>query len=257
MLAGSAATRCNHAMLRTLAIVLLLTCLTACAQQATRNPLAQWQPSPNHDLRRPSLIVLHATGQDSVRESLATLRGSNDSGRVSAHYLIARDGHLYQLVADQHRAWHAGAGYWAGSTDINSISIGIELDNNGDEPFPEPQIQRLLVLLDDLCRRWRIDRTRVVAHADVAPTRKVDPGLWFPWQTLADHGFGLWPDASVLAAPEPFDVEAALARLGYSLADPNAALRAFRLRFRGLDFEGEADAEDRRILYALTRATNR
>lgn len=150
--------------------------LGACAHAPQRNPLAQWVPSPNQDARRPILIVLHFTDQHSVQQSLTTLRGRNSGGRVSAHYLIGEDGQRYQLVADSARAWHGGAGRWGTITDINSASIGIELDNDGHESFAPAQIDSLLVLLEDLCTRLRIPRTQIVGHEDVAPTRKNDPG---------------------------------------------------------------------------------
>ena len=115
-------------------LVLACLLLAACAQAPVRNPLATWVPSSNYDTRRPVIIVLHATEQGSAQESLDTLRSRNSGGKVSAHYLIGEDGRLYQLVADAERAWHAGGGRWGTITDLNSASIGIELDNDGIEP---------------------------------------------------------------------------------------------------------------------------
>ena len=228
----------------------LLMLLAACATPP-RNPLATWVPSPNHNARGPVLIVIHATTQENVQESLDTLRTHNSGGRVSAHYLIGRDGALYQLVADERRAWHAGAGRWGTITDVNSASIGIELDNDG-VPFPDAQIDTLIVLLDDLTRRWRIPRSQVIGHADMAPARKRDPGHLFPWARLAAAGFGVWPVDDAPPAPAGFDPWLALAWLGYPLDDPGAALRAFRMRFRGIESESVlTDAEDARILHAL------
>ncbi|RYD16433.1 MAG: N-acetylmuramoyl-L-alanine amidase [Lysobacteraceae bacterium] len=239
--------------MRRLATVLSLsTLLAACAATPPRNPLATWVPSPNHELRRPILIVIHATEQASVQESLDTLRSRNGGGPVSAHYLIGRDGHRYQLVADHDRAWHAGAGRWGTITDVNNASIGIELDNDGDAPFPPRQIESLLVLLEDLCARLRIPRSQVIAHADMAPTRKRDPGALFPWRRLADAGFGAWPAHTREAPPPGFDPWLALRLFGYPLDDRPAAVRAFHLRFRGTDGE-VLDDEDLRILHALTR----
>jgi N-acetylmuramoyl-L-alanine amidase len=236
------------------ALVILL--FAACAH-APRNPMAHWVPSPNHDTRRPTLIVIHYTEQDSVAQSLRTLRTRNSGGRVSAHYLIGDDGKLYQLVSDEHRAWHAGAGSWGTISDVNSASIGIELDNNGREPFSEAQIATLLRLLDDLCTRHGIPRTHVIGHADMAPTRKIDPGALFPWQRLAAAGFGVWPTLDGPPAPDGFDPLQALRLLGYPMDDPAAAVRAFRLHYRGIDNGGDAglllDAEDARILHALTQ----
>ncbi|MBS7457543.1 N-acetylmuramoyl-L-alanine amidase [Coralloluteibacterium stylophorae] len=226
--------------------------LAACAPTELRNPLATWVPSPNHGPRRPSLIVIHHTEQDSVRESLDTLRTRNAGGPVSAHYLIGDDGHIWQLVADDRRAWHAGGGSWGDITDVNSASIGIELDNDGREPFSDAQVDSLLRLLADLTTRWRIRPERVIGHGDMAPGRKVDPSALFPWHRLAQAGFGLWPDTLDVAVPADFDPWRALHRIGYGLDDREATVRAFHRHFRGS--EGAAlDETDLRILHALTR----
>lgn len=227
--------------------------LGGCAH-APRNPLAQWEPSPNHNPRQPVLIVLHHTEQDSVQQSLHTLRTANSGGRVSAHYLIGNDGALYQLVPERARAWHAGAGRWGTISDVNSASIGIELDNNGDEPFAPAQIASLLRLLDDLCTRLHIPRSQVIGHADLAPTRKRDPSRYFPWAQLAAAGFGLWPDPADGPAPPGFDPWLGLQVVGYPLADRSAAVQAFHRHFRGRDDLGDTlDAEDARILHSLVR----
>ena len=242
------------ALRRVLCATALAMWLGACAHTAPvpHNPLAEWVPSENHDQRRPTLIVLHFTDQESAQQSLDTLRSRNKGGRVSSHYLVGKEGRLYQLVADQHRAWHAGAGRWGTITDVNSASIGIEIDNNGRSPYPQAQIDSLIVLLGDLTQRLRIPPDQVIGHSDLAPARKVDPGPLFPWKQLAEAGFGVWPDAGVAAAPDGFDPWLALQALGYSLQDRPAAVRAFHHRFRGRE-GGELDEEDRRILYALTR----
>ena len=232
--------------------VALLALLAACTHTPSRNPLAEWVPSRNQDVRRPNLIVIHFTEQGSVQESLDTLRNRNSGGPVSAHYLIGRDGKRYQLVSDERRAWQAGAGSWGMITDVNSVSIGIELDNDGHTPFADAQIQSLLVLLGDLCARWHIPRTSIIGHQDLAPTRKTDPGPLFPWQRLAEAGFGRWPAADAPPAPEGFDPWTALRLIGYSVDDRAATVRAFRNHFRGQN-GSELDAEDLRILYALSR----
>lgn len=230
----------------------LVAALTACTSTPVRNPLAQWVPSPNHNARSPVIIVLHHTEQDSVQESLDTLRSANSGGKVSSHYLVGRDGDLYQLVADSERAWHAGGGRWGAITDLNSASLGIEIDNNGDSPFTQPQIDTLLRLLGDLCTRYNIPRNQIIGHADLAPTRKADPSRFFPWQQLADAGFGIWPNPAHGPAPEGFDRWMALQALGYSLEDRAAAARAFHRRFRGSDtLPSELDVEDARILHSL------
>ena len=235
------------------AIALVLVGACATAPDPPPNPLAAWVPSANHDARRPILIVLHATEQAGVQTSLDTLRSRNRGGPVSAHYLIGRDGSLHQLVDDDRRAWHAGVGRWGTITDVNSASIGIELDNDGVDTFPDAQIDTLLVLLDDLTSRLRIPKTQVIGHADMAPARKRDPNANFPWSRLAQSGFGRWPASLEGDVPPGFDAWLALAWLGYPLDDPDAAARAFRRHYRGVEGEGALDAEDRRILHALLR----
>ena len=236
-----------------LAVALLL---AACTHAPPRNPMATWVPSPNHGPRQPILIVIHATEQGGVPESLDTLRTANSGGPVSAHYLVGADGHIYQLVSDELRAWHAGPGRWGTITDVNSASIGIELDNDGESPFAAAQIDSLLSLLDDLCKRHGIPRTQIVAHADFAPTRKRDPGFRFPWKQLADAGFGLWPNEPLAEPPPGFDPLLALRLLGYPLEQDHSeghadTVRAFHRRFRG-DENDVLDAQDARILYSLT-----
>jgi N-acetylmuramoyl-L-alanine amidase len=226
--------------------------LTACAAAPARNPLATWVASPNFGERRAQLIVLHFTDEPSVEESLRILRSSNSGGPVSAHYLIGADGHLYQLVADSARAWHAGAGRWGTITDVNSASIGIELDNDGQSPFAAAQIDSLLRLLGDLTDRLHIPRTQIVGHEDFAPTRKSDPGPLFPWKQLADAGFGLWPQDPSIDPPAGFDPWMALQLVGYPPDDRSSVLRAFHHHYRGLDGD-VLDDEDLRILYALSR----
>lgn len=225
--------------------------LAACAHQAPRNPMAAWVASPNFDERRPVVIVLHYTEQESVEQSLHTLRTGNSGGPVSSHYLVGEDGAIYQLVSDIHRAWHAGGGRWGTITDLNSASIGIEIDNDGREPFTEPQVQALLRLLEDLTARLRIPRSQVIGHSDLAPSRKIDPGALFPWRRLAEAGFGIWPADDAPPAPAGFDAMRALEQLGYDTRHGEATVRAFRLRFRG-DAGTTLDDEDLRILHALT-----
>lgn len=144
-------------------------------------------PSPNFGPRRdglvPSLVVLHYTAMPDPDEALERL--CCPEHEVSAHYLIHRNGRLYQLVDEEMRAWHAGAGSWAGMDDINSHSIGIEMDNDGASPFSEPQMATLEALLPDIMQRWNIDPAGVIGHSDMAPGRKTDPGPRFDWARLA------------------------------------------------------------------------
>jgi N-acetylmuramoyl-L-alanine amidase len=237
------------------AVFAALACLaiTGCAHH---NPLATWVPSNNYEPRRAVLVVIHATQQSSVEASLDTLRSRNPGGRVSAHYLVGRDGRIYQLVDEQRRAWHAGGGRWGTITDLNSASIGIELDNDGASVFPEAQIEALLVLLEDVCARQEIPKTQVIGHADLAPWRKTDPGPHFPWKRLAAAGFGRWPTAAELAAAVPAELNGwfGLQLLGYPMRDPQAALRAFRIHYRGLDdATTPMGAGDLRTIHALLR----
>ncbi|QOW19315.1 N-acetylmuramoyl-L-alanine amidase [Lysobacter ciconiae] len=218
---------------RLLAVLLGLLVISACATAPPRNPLADWRPSPNHEPRRARMVVIHHTAMRSAEGALLVLQTRNSGGRVSSHYLIGEDGRRYQLVAEQERAWHAGSSRWAGMDDINSISIGIELDNDGSEPFSDAQIGSLLELLADLTDRLGIQPHLVVGHGDVAPTKKDDPSVHFPWQRLAQAGYGLWPREAVGPAPAGFDAWAALRLVGYDLRDPQAALAAFHRHFRG------------------------
>jgi len=208
-----------------------------------------WQPSPNFDQRRPNFVILHQTSNDNVAKALATL--TDPQRRVSAHYLIARDGTVMQLVDEAARAWHAGESRWGSLGDLNSASIGIELDNTGDEPFAEPQIVALLALLDELRQRYRIPATNYLAHGDVAPTRKVDPGRLFPWQRLAQQGFGLWCESPPAAAPPGFDALLGLRALGYDVSVATAARAAFRRHFTGQDGDAELAPEEQALLHCL------
>ncbi len=242
------------AKVRACALALSVLLLGACAStpKPERNPLAQWEPSPNFNVRQASLIVVHHTEMESAEAALVTLKTRNPGGRVSSHYLIGDDGRLYQLVADNDRAWHAGSSRWGGLSDLNSASIGIELDNDGKEPFSDAQITRLIQLLDDLTQRLDIPRQLVVGHGDIAPTRKNDPSALFPWQRLAQAGFGLWPDGRSGPAPAGFDPWAALRLVGYDLADPEAAVRAFHRHYRGNEASQWLPG-DNDLLYDLQR----
>ncbi len=187
-------------------------------------------PSPNHGERRggavPELVVIHYTAMASCAASRARL--CDPVAEVSAHWLIDLDGSTEQLVDEGRRAWHAGAGSWGGVTDVNSHSIGIELQNSGDAPFPAPQMAALETLLAGILDRWHIPPARVIAHSDMAPTRKADPGPRFDWRRLARRGLSVWPQA---ADADPGTFVPALRAFGYPDAPPEALLTAFRLRF--------------------------
>jgi N-acetylmuramoyl-L-alanine amidase len=228
--------------------LLLLAALAACAPLPPDGRV-QWVPSPNFDQRRPNFVILHQTTSDNVAKALATL--TDPQRKVSAHYLIGRDGAVLQLVDEAARAWHAGDSRWGAMGDLNSASIGIELDNTGAEPFAEPQIDALLVLLGELRERYRIPPENVLAHGDVAPTRKVDPSRLFPWRRLAQAGFGLWCESPPPSAPEGFDALLGLRALGYDIANPPAARAAFRRHFLARDGEGDLEPAAQGMLHCL------
>ncbi len=232
------------------------------------------RPSPNHDARPPEagidLLMVHYTGMLTADAALARL--CNPASQVSAHYTIDEDGTVYRHVPEARRAWHAGVSCWAGVTDLNARSIGIELVNPGHawgyRPFRAPQIAALITLGQAIVRRHHIPATRVLAHSDVAPARKQDPGELFPWRSLADAGLGLWPaelDAPTNTSPaDPLPslegLTARLRRIGYCVGPPNdlpTVLMAFQRRYHPTAVTGTCDAETARrvaVVAALARA---
>jgi len=242
-------TRHTMTLIRTFLLVLSLM-LVACAPVPQRAGIpAKWQASPNFDDRKPNFVILHHTSDDTVDQALRTLTDLARS--VSAHYLIGRDGTIIQLVDERARAWHAGESKWGSNTDLNSASLGIELDNNGHEPFADAQISALLRLLADIKGRYHIPVANFIGHADVAPRRKTDPSRHFPWKTLADHGFGLWCDPPFPEPPTSFDAAAALRGLGYDTGGAVAAIRAFKLHFLPDELSPELTDRSRALLYCL------
>lgn len=238
---------------RHLLAALLVTALAACAP-VHRNWIqpavpVDYRPSESHDERRPTFVVLHHTSDDHAEESLETL--TRRKFGVSSHYLVDRTGKIYYLVDERARAWHAGVSFWGGQRDLNSTSIGIELDNNGAEPYPEPQIMALLALLADLRVRYKLPPTAFLGHGDVAPGRKVDPGTDFPWRRLAQHGFGLWCDPPYPSAPQGIDAAVLLQALGYSVWNLDAAIAAFKRRYVPEDANPQLTEKDRSVLYCL------
>lgn len=196
-------------------------------------------------------MVLHYTEMDSA--AAARDRLCDPASGVSAHYLIGRDGTLWPLVAEEARAWHSGAGAWAGRGDVNSRSIGIELDNDGASPFSAPLMARLESLLADILGRWGIAPAGVIAHSDMAPERKRDPGPRFDWRRLARQGLAVWPDGARPVPPDPAGFTAALDRIGYPAGERDLRLAAFRLRFRPWA-RGPLDAHDMGAALALLRS---
>ncbi len=157
------------------------------------------------------------------------------------------------MLNDYLRAWHAGAGKWGNVTDVNSISIGIELDNNGFETFSAEQINSLLVLLKQLKRNYSIPTANFIGHLDIAPSRKVDPNKYFPWQQLAQNGFGNWYDTTNVKVPDNFNTMQSLRIIGYDTSDSAAAVKAFKLHFRQLEGSSAIMEEDRKIIYVLCK----
>lgn len=235
--------------------------MSACAPLAPqRASVPEWvvpgiavehSASPNFDERRPTYVILHHTSDASAAESLRTLttRGSG----VSSHYLVDRSGTVLYLVDERKRAWHAGESSWAGLRDLNSVSIGIELDNNGREPFAEPQIAALLSLLSEIKRRYNLPPSAFIGHGDVAPGRKVDPSAFFPWQRLAQHGFGVWCEPPYASVPPAIDTSLLLQAFGYNVWNLDAAGAAFKRRFAPEDPNPRITEVDRSILYCLVQ----
>ena len=214
-------------------------------------------PSPNFDERQlpVSMIVLHYTGMPDAAGALQRL--TSPEAKVSSHYLVAEDGQVVRLVAEEKRAWHAGKSYWRGVTDVNSASVGIEIVNPGHEfgyrPFPDEQIAALIPLVADIKDRHGVGRGNVVGHSDIAPARKEDPGELFPWDALASRRLALpspmrdlmdplWTDAGFILALE---------RFGYDVTEQRAAVIAFQRRFRPDRLDGIIDGECRAKLLSL------
>lgn len=208
--------------------------------------------SPNFGERRggltPGLIVLHYTAMASCDAACARL--CDPATEVSAHYLISESGEVLPLVAEDKRAWHAGAGAWRGVEDINSRSIGIELANRGDAPFAAVQMNALEGVLADVMARWAIPPHGVIAHSDLAPGRKGDPGARFDWRRLALAGLSVWPQMA--KARERHDFIRDARRFGYPDVADDLLLAAFRLRFRPWA-KGPLDAVDAALVADLAR----
>lgn len=209
-----------------------------------------WVGTTNFGLRKPDFVIIHHTAQSSCDQTLKTFTLKRT--QVSAHYVICKDGTVHHILNDYLRAWHAGAGSWGNNKDINSCSIGIELDNNGFEPFTDSQINSLLTLLGSLKTKYNIPAANFIGHGDVAPTRKNDPNAYFPWQFLSQNGYGLWyGDTSRIELPPSFNDLQALRIIGYSVRDSSAAIVAFKRHFEMKDSSAILDKNDRKILYDL------
>lgn len=239
-----------------------------------------WVGTTNFNMRKANYVVIHHTAQNSTDHTLRTFTLPRTS--VSAHYVIGRDGKVFHMLHDNLRAWHGGNSRWGNNTDLNSSSIGIELDNNGTEPFSDEQINSLLEVLAMLKEKHKIPAENFIGHSDIAPVRKVDPNQTFPWKKLAEHGFGLWYDEdvvkeylqpaapvtmldstgtqpelilqpldSVLTIPPHFNPKEALRIIGYDTRDLPAAIRAFKLHFIQDEVNMELTDRDKAVLYNL------
>jgi N-acetylmuramoyl-L-alanine amidase len=264
-------------------------------------------PSPNHgprargrggEERSPDSIILHYTGMADSAPALLWL--ANPLSQVSCHYFVFEDGRIFQMVPESRRAWHAGKGSWRGETDMNSASVGIEIAHPGHDlgrrfgsdgkpeplpdgavanpypppgpPFPDRQIEAVIALVADIKVRWGIPDARILAHSDIAPGRKIDPGETFPWERLAQAGLGLWPPSSVrgnAATPtyRPGDegmpiaaLQSMLANFGYGLeisgvfdARTESVIAAFQRHWRPTRVDGVADGETLATLAAISR----
>ncbi|MBE7175642.1 MAG: N-acetylmuramoyl-L-alanine amidase [Mucilaginibacter polytrichastri] len=212
-----------------------------------------WVGTTNFGLRKPNYVIIHHTAQKSTAQTLKTF--TTAKSQVSAHYLVGRDGKVFHLLNDYLRAWHAGASRWGNDEDVNSASIGIEIDNNGFEPFTETQISSLLSLLARLKATYNIPQSHFVGHADIAPGRKVDPSKYFPWERLAQHGFGFWYDQVLDSVPPNFRAVLSLRIIGYDTRDSAKALSAFKLHFTPADSLRRDTLSDttKRIIYNLEK----
>jgi len=221
-----------------------------------------WVPTENFTARRPEtdpprqpeFLILHYTAMTSTERALYWL--TTPESQVSCHYLIAENGDIFQMVREEMRAWQAGASYWRGESDVNSASIGIEIANpgpTGDCPeFPDVQMEAVRDLSADICARHHFGRHQVLAHSDIAPGRKVDPGPHFDWEWLAKEGVGFWPKAWS-STGDPQDIRTTqrrLAEIGYKIdvtgeadAQTTTVISAFQLHWRKACFDGRLDGE--------------
>ena len=230
-------------------------------------------PSPNFGDRRGKTVdtlIIHYTGLSSGGQALAHL--CNPASEVSCHYFVWEDGLVDQLVAERDRAWHAGRSFWHGETDMNAVSIGIELVNPGHRggylPYPAAQMEAAIALCGDIRARHAIPPERVLAHSDIAPERKIDPGEWFPWRTFAAAGLGRWiAPAPLVDGPvfqygdegeEILALQADLRALGFAsprsgvfCAETETIVTAFQRHHRPARVDGRADSSTRTTLQLL------
>ncbi|QXP66550.1 N-acetylmuramoyl-L-alanine amidase [Polaribacter sp. AHE13PA] len=210
--------------------------------------------SQNFNLRKPNLVVIHHTAQDSCMQTYKTF--ALERTQVSSHYVICDDGTITQMLNDLVRGWHAGNGSWGKNTDINSSSIGIELDNNGTEPFSYAQINSLTFLLEKLTKKYKIPAQNIIGHSDIAPGRKTDPSALFPWKSLAESGFGIWyteEDLKTVTLPVDFNITFALKYIGYNTDNIKNAIYSFKLHFNPKELSHELTEKDKKILFLVMK----
>lgn len=210
-----------------------------------------WVGTTNFSMRRPNYVVIHHTAQNSCEQTLTTF--TLPRTQVSAHYVICKDGTVHHMLNDLLRAHHAGVSKWGNNSDLNSSSIGIEIDNNGTDSFSVQQMSSLLLLLGRLKKAYNIPTTNFLGHADVAPGRKVDPNRTFPWQRLADQGYGCWYDTAGIQLPADFNAMQSLRIIGYSIQKPEAAISSFKLHFVPSDSSLTITDEQKKILWSLQK----
>jgi N-acetylmuramoyl-L-alanine amidase len=205
----------------------------------------------NFSMRRPNYVIIHHTAQNSCDQTLKTF--TLPRTQVSSHYVICKDGTVFHMLNDMLRSHHAGVSKWGNTTDLNSSSIGIELDNNGFEIFTEAQLNSLTALLDRLKRAYNIPAANFIGHGDIAPTRKNDPNWRFPWKQLAEKGFGLWYDETTdVTVPENFNHLQALRIVGYDIKDTSAAILAFKRHWLQ-DTTNTLLDPDKKVLFQLVK----
>ncbi len=211
----------------------------------------KWVGTTNFSMRRPNYVIIHHTAQNSCEQTLRTF--TLPRTQVSSHYVICKDGTVHHMLNDLLRAHHAGVGKWGNATDINSSSIGIEIDNNGYENFTDEQINSLLTVLQRLKNAYAIPVANFIGHSDIAPGRKVDPNKTFPWQKLAQQGFGHWYDTTNVKVDSTFNAMHALRIIGYNIKNEQNAIQSFKLHFVQNDSTKVITEMDRKILADLVK----
>jgi len=229
------------------------------ARQIRQAPLkdsfvtGEWIGTINFNLRKPNFVIIHHTAQNSCEQTLKTF--TTVKSQVSAHYVICKDGTIHHMLNDYLRAWQAGISKWGNNTDINSSSIGIEIDNNGLDSFTDQQIASLLTILASLKKAYSIPTANFIGHQDIAPGRKVDPNVYFPWKKLADSGFGIWwSDTTNIMVPPDFNSLQALRIIGYDIKDSVAVIQTFKRKYEQIEDKSDMlNDADKKILYTLYR----